>query len=410
MSANIEKAVLRDGLRNAFARLEERDIKAIANPGGGYGGMRFRVPEEDIEASVFPKSMNSETASAVFNNGVRQLCMRSAETGVPISQDTVDAACDSVIKEIEESEGEHRFVFSQPQLILSVEEEFRIGKALFRRASESDAQLFKDKNEFLKRDLGTALIELRCSGCHLEDEFSIPAAAALTEYQRAQAFLVICRMLLSVPEAHADRGLDFNQWPRAFSLVGKHGATPLTHVRASDSSFPHGELEFAIDSAVLEQFAKACSLESFNKLCQTEGELRDKIYRSLDWFRKALGEDDPTDRLVCLFISFESLMAMGGDALNSQTDDLAENIALLIHPSVAERIDEKSFFKKKVYPLRNRILHHGHSCEPKDAPVSEKLVIYITKGLVGILKHLDEITRAGGLRNFFEKAKMSASI
>ncbi len=176
------------------------------------------------------------------------------------------------------------------------------------------------------------------------------------------------------------------------------------------SQFHIGGLEFAIDLPVLNQVKQYCRLESFNLLCRTPGELRDKVFRSLDWFLKGCNEEDPTDRLVCFFISIESLMSMGSDALSSQTDDLAENIALLIHQKESDRLEEKTFFKKKVYQLRNRVMHHGHTFNAKDVGVSARLWIYITHGLIEILRHLDAITAAGNLRSFFERVKLRAPL
>ena len=337
------------------------------------------------------------------------------------------SACDTVVRELRACDGEQLFVFFVPDIILAVDESIEIGDAVLRKAVAADTELLEgranaivplsgdagplDESDFLKRYLGSALVELRFSGCQFKNELSMPGDAAWKEIRRLAAFLIACKELLQLPEAsYVDRGPDLSAWPKAAFMVAKHGCPPLIPMYSYGSKFPDYGLEFAIDSHVLEQLKKFCHLAAFNQLCRCRGELRDKIYRSLDWFLKGCCEEDPTDQLVCFFISFESLLAMGTDALTSQTDDLAENIALLLYPTMPDRVEEKNFFKKIVYPLRNRVMHHGHTFEAKDGPISERLQVYITNGLIGILKHLDAITKDGGLRQFFERVKMGAAI
>ena len=421
----IEK--LQDRLRNAVSLLSTEQLKATAGLVPGYGGMRFHIPEDEQKMMGFPVGINSETASDIFNIGVRQICRQMIESASVLSDEMLVSACETIVEELQASEGEHLFVFFVPSIILALDESIEIAGAILRKATVADAELLEgranasvqrmagpqgplDKSDFLKRYLGSTLVELRFSGCHLKDELSVPGDAAWKGFRRVAAFLIACKELLQIPEAYADRGVDFGAWPGDAFMVGKGGGAPLIPIYSHGSQFSISGLEFAIDAQVLEQLKKFCHLQAFNQLCRSQGELRDKIYRSLDWFLKGCGEEDPTDRLVCFFISLESLMAMGSDALNSQTDDLAENIALLIHRKGPERIEEKNFFKKRVYPLRNRVMHHGHTFEAKDAPISERLMVYITHGLIGILKHLDAITKDGGPRKFFERVKMGATI
>jgi hypothetical protein len=423
----IKREKLGDGLRDSVLRLSPEQLKATAGLAPGYGGVRFCIPEDDLEMLGLPGSINAETASDIFNLGIRQICRHMLESGSALSEEIVASACEKIVEEMQASEGEHLFITFVPSMILATDESIKIGGGTLRKATSADASLLegrasaflermgdnqgpRDKEDFLKRYLGSSLVEIRFSGCHFRDEVSIPCDAAWKEYRRIAAFLAVCKKLLELPEAHADRGLDPTQWPWDAFMVGKHGGAPLIPIYTHGWRYSIDGLDFAIDPPVLEQLKKLCHLDAFNRLCKTEGELRNKVHRSLDWFLKAFCENDPTDQLVCLFISFESLMAMGSDALHSQTDDLAENIALLIRQSLPQRIEEKSFFKKRVYPLRNRVMHHGHTFEPKDVQVSSRLMVYITYGLIGILKHLDAIKQAGGPRSFFEQVKMRAVI
>lgn len=410
-------------LRDAVSQLSTEHRKATAGLVPGYRGVQFHISEDQQKIAGFPEGINSETSSDIFNIGVRQICRQMIESASMLSDEMLVVACQTIVEELQASEGEHLFIFFVPSIILTVDERIEIGSAILRKATVADAELLEgkanafvgrqggnqgplDKSDFLKRYLGSSLVELRFYGCHLKDELSVPGDAAVKEFRRVAAFLMACKELLQIPEAYTNRGPDFDAWPHDAFMVGKRGDTPLISIYSHKSKFSISGLEFAIDAQVLEQLEKFCHLRAFNQLCQSQGELRDKIYRSLDWFLKGCVEEDPTDRLVCFFISLESLMAIGSDALNSQTDDLAENIALLIHRKVSERIEEKNYFKKKVYPLRNRVMHHGHTFEAADAPISERLMVYITHGLIGILKHSDAITKDGGPRKFFERIKM----
>jgi hypothetical protein len=68
----IEK--LQDRLRNAVSLLSTEQLKATAGLVPGYGGMRFHIPEDEQKMMGFPVGINSETASDIFNIGVRQIC------------------------------------------------------------------------------------------------------------------------------------------------------------------------------------------------------------------------------------------------------------------------------------------------------------------------------------------------
>lgn len=418
---------LKELLQDAVSQLSTGDIKSIARPEPGHGAGIFEFPEGELKKVMrFPEGINSETISAIFNVGIHQICRQMTESASVLSDEILVQACKTIIEELRASEGDHLFVFFVPSICLSVDENIEIGGAIFRKATADDAELLEgranafeeqttdpqaplDKSDFLKQYLGSTLVELHFTGYHYKGELSVPANEAWKRFRRIAAFLLACKEFLQNPEVNANRTPDFAVWIQDSFMVEKNSGAPLIPI-SFNSQFSTCGLVFTINAQVLEQMEKCCHLFAFNKLCRTQGELRDKIYRSLDWFLKGCGENDPTDRLVCFFISFESLMAMGSDALNSQTDDLAENISLLIHQKVAERIEEKDFFKKKVYQLRNRVMHHGHMFEAEDALISERLIVYITHGLIEILKHLDTIIEDGGLRKFFERIKMGAVI
>jgi hypothetical protein len=414
-------------LRDAVSRLSAKDVKATAGFESGYGAFHFTVPEEVQKILNFPLGINSETASVIFNIGVRQICNQMIENESVLTEKMLSSACQTIVDNLQDSKGKHLFIFFVPSITLAVKESIEIGGTTLRKASVADAELLEgradiilernvgsqgptDKKDFLNRYLNSTLVQLRFSGFHYKDELSFPAHEAWKTFGRVAAYLMICKEVLQIPEKYPDYGRDHKSWPWDAFMVGKRGRAPLIPIYSTGHQFSIYGLDFEIDPHLLYYLYKYCYLQEFNRLCKSHTELRDKIYRSLDWFLKGCREDDPTDQLVCSFISLECLFGMGSDSLSSQTGDLAENIALLIHSKRPERIEEKNFFKKKVYPLRNRIMHHGHMFEAKDEPVSDRLKVYIMYGVINILKHLDAITKDGGLRNFFEKVKMTASI
>ena len=417
------KPFLRDCTLYALARQREGSNCFT----DGFCDIRFSIPEEELKSFGFPSGINSETGSCVLRIGVSQIFRQIGMSESELTDEIVSNTIDKINKELKGLEGEHLFLCFIPEIILSIEKSIEIGTAVLRNATLTDAEFLEEKADviadhtseserplsksvFFKWYNGRALIELHYSGYHFKNEISHPCDSARKEVSYIHAFLLMCKEVLQIPEKITEQNSDFYQRPSFAFFVGKHGHAPILPIYSYGSLFSRDNLAFAIDQTILDQLEKFCCLKSFNLLCRTECELRDKMFRSLDWFLKGYNEDDQTDRLVCFFISFESLMAMGGDALNSQTNDLAENIALLIHQQEAERIKEKNFFKKKVYPLRNRLMHHGHMFESKDAEISNRLMVYIIYGLIGILRHLDAIMNSGGLRGFFEKVKLSAKL
>jgi hypothetical protein len=139
-------------------------------------------------------------------------------------------------------------------------------------------------------------------------------------------------------------------------------------------------------------------IDKFNKcvISKKYGDLSDKYKRSLDWFFKSQLENDFTDEAIYLFISLESLLSTNQDPFTSFSNNLADNTILLSFPKNPElRYEHKQEFKK-VYSLRNKIMHHGHTISTKDDLKSIALLkFYFFSSIYSYLNKIDEISKIG---------------
>lgn len=138
-----------------------------------------------------------------------------------------------------------------------------------------------------------------------------------------------------------------------------------------------------------------------------------KVRRSFDWFLKGVLEDDATDQVVILFTSLEALLSSGPDPFRGSTDDLAENVAIMLTRDGNERYEYKKAVKK-AYSLRCKIVHGGETISEKDLPVIRQLQTYTVWSLRGILSHLQEIFNYGNgdkhLQEYFDREKLRGGI
>jgi len=122
-------------------------------------------------------------------------------------------------------------------------------------------------------------------------------------------------------------------------------------------------------------------------------------------------EKDDTDKTIALFISLETLISTGSDQFISLTDNYAENIAIMTHNNVEDRLNEKKFFKKKVYPLRNNIMHNGYKVNrEKDWNEIQRLKIYVAWTLHWFIRNIDMLMKIGNktkaVKEYFEREKL----
>lgn len=181
--------------------------------------------------------------------------------------------------------------------------------------------------------------------------------------------------------------------------------------RWTDIKLP--EKTFVIDTNLLRVLERQCCFEKFNKISLDDnfGEIRKKIRLALNWFLKALLEKDITDEAIALFISLEALMATTADPLTSHTDELAENMAIITYHGVDARYKAKKNFRETIYPMRNKIMHHGHLADQdKDWETIGDLRLDVVWAIRWIIEKSDTIMKFGNkakaIREYFEREKL----
>jgi hypothetical protein len=95
----------------------------------------------------------------------------------------------------------------------------------------------------------------------------------------------------------------------------------------------------------------------------------------------------------------------------SLTDDMAENVAMMMYSNPEERYSRKKQFKNR-YSMRNKIAHHGYVLDQHqnwgDVWALKTDTVW---SVLGILSRFDEIQKYGNkssaLREYFERKKLT---
>jgi hypothetical protein len=154
-----------------------------------------------------------------------------------------------------------------------------------------------------------------------------------------------------------------------------------------------------------------CSLNVFNDLVGNDyGQIKLKIYRFFEWFLKAQHEEEITDMFISYFISLDSLLTFGSDPGVSLSEEMAENIAMML----TNDPDQRYKFKKRakeIYNIRSRVFHNGYKIPDENADVIFELKTFCVWANQGILIKLPEIlkygTEAKAMREYFQRRKLS---
>lgn len=316
----------------------------------------------------------------------------------------------------------------------------QIGKVLIRKIDEEFIKDLPEKTEstkgllrilegnvstpteFLEQYKNLVSFELDIEGYHLDKEESKVYDLSLFEYKQTFSYLFMCEHYLSntkenkyVVETKNMEGMFSSLQPKGLQTYFIKAASDTKYLKMIEAWGKENISNriIIIDSKLEEALKERCCLEKFNEICQNSdyGEIKHKIILSLDWFLKAMLETDNTNMVISLFISLETLLATGSDYLTSHTDDMAENIAIMLTPVADERYRYKKEFKTIVYPLRNKIMHHGKPINwKKDLYAIQLLKIILVWSIIGIMQRIDEITKYGknnnAIREYFEREKL----
>ncbi|GAI83577.1 unnamed protein product, partial [marine sediment metagenome] len=198
-----------------------------------------------------------------------------------------------------------------------------------------------------------------------------------------------------------------------YAYVKLKDENKLKSIKSEINEIGLSKKQLIINKEVFELIKKIFYIDNFLNISQNKnyGKLGEKFIRSLDWFLKANEEKNETNKTIALFISLESLMSTGSDPFTSFTNELAENIVIACYQGADFRLKEKNIFKKEIYPLRNRIMHHGYSIVmSRDVGKIVELKIYLVLSIHWFLVTIDKINEIGNnskaLKVFFELKKL----
>jgi len=368
--------------------------------------------------------------------------------GIYLKSEDIDYGLAELSRKLEDSFGKHTIYFISNLLSLQDIDSINIGKVSIKRIDEKIIEelpssiekpyfssvyaplslaLIKGEyinpNKFIEEFKGKTLFEVTIEGYQVENETSDVFEEALREFKIALSYFSICKIFLEnlssnkysieTKKIKQNNNYGLKNDYQIYYLKNNKEPKILKAMNVLSEYITLPEFSFTINKALLEKIEKRCCLKNFNMIIQNEkfGEIGDKIKRSLDWVFKEMFEKDDTDKTIALFISLETLISTGSDQFISLTDNYAENIAIMTHNNVEDRMNEKKFFKKKVYPLRNNIMHNGYKVNrEKDWNEIQRLKIYVAWTLHWFIRNIDKLTKDGNktkvVKEYFEREKL----
>lgn len=275
------------------------------------------------------------------------------------------------------------------------------------------------KNKFLEQHKNHVAIEIDVQGFHFDDEKSAVIDSAIREIKLIFSFLLMCRRFLA---SVSEDAISINTKETKTNLFWEYsepvGFQEYYLTKKDDSTYLkiidfYEKIRFAsevvvITKEVFEQIEKRCCLANFNIIVTESTELANRIRLAFDWFLKSSLEKDLTDEAIALFISLESLLASGS---SYNTETLGANLAIMLNSDSEKRFKYKEDFKKRIYPLRNKIMHHGALVSfDKNYDELVELRGLIAWALYGIIYRLEEIkacgTHGNSIFEYFDKLKL----
>ena len=276
------------------------------------------------------------------------------------------------------------------------------------------------QEEFIDKYKGNVFLEINMNGYHFNNEKSEVFQKVIFEYRQLLSYFLIFK-------EYSDMYMSFRHKESVFktkriasedkvfnyAYVKLKDENKLKSIKSEINEIGLSEEQLIINKEVFGLMEKIFYIDSFLNISQNKdyGEISEKFRRSLDWFLKANEEKNETNKTIALFISLESLMSTGSDPFTSFTNELAENIVIACFSGADYRLKEKNIFKKEIYPLRNSIMHHGHSIVmSRDVGKTVKLKIYLVLSIRWILKNIGKIHAFGNsskaLKVYFERKKL----
>lgn len=131
-------------------------------------------------------------------------------------------------------------------------------------------------------------------------------------------------------------------------------------------------------------------------------ELRKSLFESLLIYSKNTLTLDPSEKLVFVLVSLESLLLR--DSSEPIQGNLAERLAFLVGESLEERKAVVAI-TKSAYALRSRFVHHGR--EINDLETLNKFLMLAWQGLANLINNLDNFARREDLISYLNDRRLA---
>lgn len=276
------------------------------------------------------------------------------------------------------------------------------------------------RKEFVKEYKDKTFIEIIINGYHFNGEESEVFKQIIVEYRLLLSYFLLYEQYLSfnwrIPE---------KKNPFKYNKIGPNDkiinyiyfqlndTSKLKFIEHSFNVIGQLEKRLIINKKAFKLMKKIFYLDNFIKISQNKeyGEISKKFRRSLEWFLRSNEEKNETNKTIDLFISLETLMSTNPDSFTGYTNELAENIVIASFDDVDSRYKHKHKFKSKVYPLRNKIMHHGYSIDiQRDVSEIVLLKLYLILSFRWLLENIDKVNKIGNnseaLKTYFERKKL----
>lgn len=160
---------------------------------------------------------------------------------------------------------------------------------------------------------------------------------------------------------------------------------------------------YDITEDYMEKFINNYPYESINRLLinVNPNQIERRILRALEWFSSGFSEKNESHRYIQYCVALESLLGKQ-EPLSPLTVEIAERVAFLWTNDVNKRVSIKSDFRNKIFSLRGRILHSGHSIKDEELEYLSKLERAVVVSIVQILKQTKTIKNDNELSLFFD--------
>lgn len=435
-------------------KYEEKDIYSFEDEiyyGEAYFNGGFELKRRFLDnISKYKGKINYSSSSRLFGyickfiyNRIKSRVKNIDNTlEIYLKDDDISAGLLEIENKLKQSYGVYRIYLVTNLIYLKNFNTLQFGNVKISRVDEHSINWFSEKieypftsslmrllaidktlsrEEFLKEYKDNVILEAKIKGYHINNEVSDVFKKALFEYRQVFSYLIMCKRLLVQCKSDEDvleiKKIDqYNEIKSSIQIcyIGKeNNLKQLKFVDIEFEKFRLPEKQFIVNKEALQLIEEKCYLNNFNNISRDTkyGDMREKIRRSMDWFLKANIEKDITDEVISLFISLETLLSTGPDPLSSQTDDFAENIVMITCSGENFRYEEKKYFKKEIYGLRNQIMHRGYSVNlDTDLEKISRLEIYVIYSIRAILRRINEIIKYGkdsnALKEYFERKKL----